>query len=378
MTIPSTCSTPPATALGLRPASSLRLAGDAAAPARNPFSLVDLQARRVRYLRVSLTDRCNYRCTYCMPADGVEVVPRAELLSFAEIEHLVRLFVGMGVRKVRLTGGEPLVRRDVAKLVERIARIDGVEDLSMTTNGHLLAPLAKPLRDAGLHRLNVSLDSLDAARFATMTRRGDLARVLAGLEAAKAAGFVRTKLNVVVLRGHNDQELVQLCDFAGTEGHVLRFIEYMPIGVDEHWGPASFVAAAEVRAILAQVYELTPDTDHGHPGGGPAVYWRARRRGTAGASQDSTPDGAGVALGFIAAVSEAFCRLCNRVRLSPTGTLRECLSTGGVLSLRDMLRARRPDSEIEAAIGAALQGKVDGHRFDRAVPTLESMSAIGG
>jgi len=340
--------------------------------AKNPFQLVDLQARKVKYLRVSVTDRCNYRCSYCMPAEGVEVVPRADLLSFDEIEQLVCLFVKLGIRKVRLTGGEPLVRRGIVELVGRLAKLEGVDDLAMTTNGHLLADLAKPLRQAGLHRLNVSMDTLDENAFADMTRRGSLSAVLAGLDAAKSAGFQHTKINAVVLRGHNELQLSSLCDFAAAEGHILRFIEYMPIGMDDRWGPETFVPSTEMRDSLAADWDLQPDPRHALPGGGPAVYWTGRRRQPG--RQGEKP----VQLGFISAVSEKFCKLCNRVRLSPTGTLRECLSTRGVLSLRDLLRQGRPEAEVLEAITLALQGKVEGHRFDNAVQTWEPMSAIGG
>ena len=377
MTIQSACSAPVvgsqigAQQLGAQLAlSQLRLAGGARTVVPpNPFSLVDLQARRVEYLRVSVTDRCNYRCSYCMPAEGASVVPRLDLLSFDEITTLVRLFVDLGIRKVRLTGGEPLVRRDIVKLVGQIAAIPGVQDLSMTTNGHLLADLAKPLRQAGLQRLNVSIDTLDAQRFATVTRQGSLAAVLRGLQAADAAGFTHTKLNAVVLRGLNDDELVALADFASDRGYILRFIEYMPIGVDNYWGPETFLPIAQVREQLATQWQLTAQDDHGLPGGGPARYWTAVRRDNPART---------LRLGLIAAVSEKFCQLCNRVRLSPTGTLRECLSTRGSLSLRDLLRGGQSDTVVRNAIADALLGKVDGHRFDKAQPTLESMSAIGG
>jgi cyclic pyranopterin phosphate synthase len=368
VTVPSVCSTPAPQASVSLGRLSIGGSARAAAPVRNPFQLVDLQARSVHYLRVSVTDRCNYRCSYCMPAEGVDVVPREDLLTFAEIEQLVHSFVALGIRKVRLTGGEPLVRRGIVDLVARIARIEGVQDLAMTTNGHLLSDLAKPLREAGLHRLNVSMDTLDEQAFAQVTRQGSLTAVLAGLEAARNAGFTHTKINAVVLRGHNLGELSRLCDFAAAHGYILRLIEYMPIGVDQHWGADTFVASAEVREELSRDWDLQPDPGHGHPGGGPAVYWTGRRR-TGG------PD---VRLGFISAVSEKFCKLCNRVRLSPTGTLRECLSTGGVLSLRDMIRGGRSEAEVQDAIRLALLGKVEGHRFDGAVQTWEPMSAIGG
>ncbi len=366
MTLGSQCGS---SGVQARPATQLSIGGASQKPAVNPFSLVDLQARQVRYLRISVTDRCNFRCTYCMPAAGVPVVPRNDLLSFDEIEQLARIFVQLGISKIRLTGGEPLVRRDIVQLVERIARIEGVLDLAMTTNGQQLAELAKPLRDAGLHRLNVSIDTLDPLRFAQVTRQGQLKDVLRGLDAADRAGFSHTKINAVMLRGLNDNEIVDLADFAAQRRYILRYIEYMPIGVDQHWGPETFLPAADIRGLLSQQYEIEPDPLHKLPGGGPAVYWRGKRR-----------DGRGETLqfGVISAVSEKFCELCNRVRLSPTGTLRECLSTAGALSLRDMLRAGATQAELSSSIALALAGKVDGHRFDQALQTMESMSAIGG
>ncbi len=368
MTVQSRCATTPGAQT--LPGSALSLGGaDRQAPTVNPFSLVDLQARKVEYLRVSVTDRCNYRCTYCMPAEGAQLVPRPELLDFDEIAALVRVFVSLGVRKVRLTGGEPLVRRDIVRLVERLAAIPGIDDLSMTTNGHLLAELAAPLRAAGLQRLNISIDTLDAAKFARVTRQGSLDAVLRGLDAAQAAGFAHTKLNAVALRGLNDDELTDLCAFAADRQVILRFIEYMPIGVDQFWSPDTYLPVAEIRARIAADWDIAPVERSDLPGGGPARHWIGCSRSAPGRT---------VQLGFIAAVSEKFCRMCNRVRLSSTGTLRECLSAAGTLSLRDMLRAGADEPALRAAIGDALHGKVDAHRFDGAVRTWEPMSAIGG
>lgn len=334
----------------------------------NPFKLVDLQHRRVEYLRVSVTDRCNYRCTYCMPAAGVPVVGHDRLLSFEEIRTLVEQFVALGVRKVRLTGGEPLVRRGIVELVAMLAEVPGIQDLSMTTNGHLLAPLAAPLKAAGLSRLNISLDTLKEERFTQLTRQGKLGLVLDGIAAAQQAGFAHTKLNAVVLRGLNDAELGDLAVFAAERDLILRFIEYMPIGVDDFWGPETFLPVAAVRKALAIDWDLQPDPEDATPGGGPAKRWKAQHR--------RRPE-LTVKLGLIAAVTEKFCELCNRVRLSPTGTLRECLSTAGALSLRDLLRAGATSEDIRAAIAEALAGKVDAHRFETAV-TPEAMSSIGG
>ena len=360
------------------PTSHLAIGGrkDAAAspasPGPSPFSLVDLQHRVVRYVRISLTDRCNYRCAYCVPAGGVGAVPRADLLQVVEIERLARIFVGLGINRIRLTGGEPLVRRGVVELVGRLAAIDGIDDLAATTNAHLLPDLAAPLRDAGLKRLNVSLDTLDRAKFARMTRNGDLDTVLAGLDAADRAGFRGTRLNAVVLRGVNDGDVGDLLAFASEREYVLRCIEYMPVGVDDFWGPDTWISAADIRDRLAGDWDLAAVADGPAVGGGPARYWNAWPKGHKHEPETATK------LGFITAVSDHFCATCNRVRVSPVGTLRECLSSPGVLSLRDMMRAGADDAALSKAISDALLGKVDGHEFDRSVRTDESMCSIGG
>lgn len=341
----------------------------AAMARRSPFTLVDLQRRVVKYLRVSVTDRCNYRCTYCMPAQGVAVAPKAELCSFEELRQLVEVFVNIGVSKVRITGGEPLARRGIVDLVRQLSSIEGVEDLAMTTNAHLLADLAQPLADAGLKRLNVSLDSLDPDVFAKITRLGNVHAVFRGLEAAKAAGLGPIKINAVILRGVNDKEICDLLDFAAENGHVLRFIEYMPIGLDDYWGPDSFVPHAEIRQRLSERWDVRASDGRPLAGGGPSVRMLASRHD--GAFTD-------VPVGFISALSHNFCQSCNRVRLSATGTLRECLSTSGVLSLRDMLRSGEGPAAIERSVRLALAGKVDGHRFYEAQGTPEAMSSIGG
>lgn len=338
------------------------------------FHLVDLEHRLVRYVRISLTDRCNYRCVYCMPAEGVAVAPRADLLDFDEIERLARCFVAMGIDRIRLTGGEPLVRRGVVDVVARLGRIDGLVDLAMTTNGHLLADLAQPLRDAGLRRLNISIDTLDGDRFAALTRGGSLDAVLRGLEAADAAGFAATKINAVVVgddgtTAGNVDQIAALASFCADRGYVLRLIEFMPIGLDARQSARTFVAASAMRATLQDAgWSLTVDESPSDvAGGGPARYWRGQHR-----------DGGALRIGFITAVSDHFCATCNRVRINAVGTLRECLSTAGTLSLRDAMRAGVADDEIAVMVRNALLGKVDGHRFTAGVRTVESMSSIGG
>ena len=224
-------------------------------PGRNGSALADAQMRVVDYLRVSVTDRCNYGCTYCIPEGGVEHKHRADILSFEETAALVRIFVGLGVRRVRLTGGEPTVRRDLVQLVRQLRAIDGLEEIALSTNGHLLAELASELRAAGVDRLNVSLDSLDADKFRRITRRGDLARVLAGIEAARSAGYRSIKLNTVALAGFNDDELGPLCAWAWERGLVPRFIEEMPMADGRLFVPGELLPAAEIRRRIAKAFE---------------------------------------------------------------------------------------------------------------------------
>lgn len=334
--------------------------------------LRDRFARRVTYLRVSLTDRCNYRCVYCMPEAGVDLVPRADVLSFEEIERLVRVMIGFGVRRVRLTGGEPTVRKDLVELVTRLGAL-GLEDLAMTTNGERLEELAAPLRTAGLARLNVSIDTLDPDKFRAITRRGDLARVLAGIAAARAAGFVGTKVNAVVMGGVNDDELPGLCEWAWQSGVVPRFIESMPMsdGALFNGGVAgTFVAAAKMRARLEAAFgPLAADDGEGVPGVGPARHLRVTTGGYAGAR-----------LGIISAVSEPFCDTCNRVRLTATGQLHTCLALDDECDLRTPLRAGATDEELARKVLSAVSAKQEGHRFTScgAGGPRKHMVAIGG
>lgn len=328
-------------------------------------SLVDPQERRVSYLRVSLTDRCNYRCTYCMPEDGVATSPREELLSFEELERVVGVFVGLGVRRVRLTGGEPTIRRDVVEIVRRLAGL--VPEVVMTTNGHLLAELAQPLADAGLAGLNVSVDSLDAARFHEITRRGDLARVLAGIEAARAASLP-TKLNAVALAGFNEDELGALCTWSWARGVTPRFIEWMPLSDGALYAPGRLLEAPRIRELLQTQLGVTLTPAAAHDGAvGPARYLRA----------DLDP---AREVGIISAMSEHFCATCNRVRLTAQGTLHTCLGHDDATDLRGPLRAGADDATLAGAIRAAVGMKRDGHQFQRtgAGAPRKHMVVIGG
>jgi cyclic pyranopterin phosphate synthase len=327
--------------------AGLPLVGDVGAD-----PLVDAFARRVRYLRVSVTDRCNYRCSYCMPESleeqGLQFAPKSEVLTFEEIERIVTRFAELGVRKVRLTGGEPTVRKGIVELVARIRGIAGIEQVVMTTNGHLLDELAAPLAAAGLSAVNVSLDTLDADRFRVLTGRGDLARVLAGITAARAAGLA-VKTNAVALRGVNDDEVLALCEYAWAHDAVPRFIEHMPMSEGQLYATAAELPAAEIRAILeAHVGALEPSS--GARDAGPARYWR-------------TP--AGREVGIISAMTEHFCDDCNRLRLTATGALHACLGHDDAISLRDVVRGGGSDEDLTRAIASAVTGKRAGHTFDR-------------
>jgi cyclic pyranopterin phosphate synthase len=330
---------------------------------------VDRLGRRLEYLRVSVTDRCNYRCTYCLPADGVTHADRADVLSFEEIAALVGCFVRLGVRRVRLTGGEPTVRRDLPQLVAMLRAISGLDDLALSTNGHLLGPLAPALRQAGLDRLNVSLDTLDPARFASITRGGDLGRVLAGIAAAQAVGFP-VKLNVVAVRGFNDDEVGRLGAYAWERGMVARFIEQMPMADGALFVPGTFMSAREIRDAIAAANpgaELVAEPPSPAAGAGPARYWRVTGLPAAAAGAGmGAGAGAGAAgmgrFGIISPLTEHFCDLCNRVRLSAAGALHPCLAHDEAIDLRAALREGGEERVAEQVI-AALAGKRDGHTF---------------
>jgi cyclic pyranopterin phosphate synthase len=337
-----------------------------------PDSIVDRFARRVEYLRISLTDRCNYRCTYCMPEAGVDLLPREQVLSFEEVERLVRVFADLGVRRIRLTGGEPTVRKNMVDLVGRVSAVPGIEEVVMTTNGHLLADLAPALVAAGMSEVNVSLDTLDADRFRAITRRGDVARVVAGIHAALAAGL-RVKLNAVVLGGFNDsaEELAGLCRFGWDLGVMPRFIEHMPMSDGALYEVGRHVSAAAIRARIAQVVGegVVADRADDRPLG-PARYYRLEPSGRR--------------FGIISAMSEHFCDTCNRLRLTSTGELHACLAWDDAHNLRDILRSGRPEGDTDRtlrdAIFAAVAGKRQGHEFQigGAGGPTKHMVAIGG
>jgi cyclic pyranopterin phosphate synthase len=326
--------------------------------------LRDGHGRLISDLRVSVTDRCNFRCQYCMPADGLPWLERAEILSFEEIERLVRLAVGIGIRDVRLTGGEPLVRRDFPLLVSMLAGVDGLEDLSLTTNGYLLERDAGALAAAGIRRVNVSLDTLQRDRFFQLTRRDALPQVLRGLDAIAGHPELRPiKVNAVAMRGFTEDEAVRFAEFARSTAFQVRFIEFMPLDADHAWSPDAVLAGDELRALIDAVHPLE----------------ELPREPSATARVFRFRDGAGE-IGFINPVSEPFCADCNRIRLTADGKLRTCLFSLHETDLREPLRAGASDEELVETIRAAVWRKELKHHIgERGFrQPARTMSAIGG
>ncbi|WP_242597240.1 GTP 3',8-cyclase MoaA [Billgrantia sulfidoxydans] len=333
-------------------------------PETLPSELVDGFGRRVRYVRISVTDRCDFRCVYCM-SEEMTFLPRAQILTLEELGMVARAFVEMGVEKIRLTGGEPLVRRGIDQLIEQTSALPGLRDLAMTTNGAGLVKHARRLREAGLGRLNISLDTLDPERFRRLTRTGDLTRVLEGLQAAKEAGFAQIKLNAVILKGRNDDEVLDLVEFARAQGVDLSFIEEMPLGdVSDHSRAETFCSSDEVKAVIEQRYELIPTAESTL---GPSRYFRMA---------DSASR-----IGFISPHSHNFCASCNRVRVTAEGRLLLCLGNEHSVDLRAVLRQHPGDLDaLKRAIVAALPLKPERHYFttDGDVQIVRFMNMTGG
>lgn len=326
-----------------------------------PFDAYD---RPIQYLRVSVTDRCNLRCVYCMPEEGVAKLSRQDVLRNEEIVRIVRIAVETGFAHIRLTGGEPLVRKGIVDLVAELARIPGLDDLSMTTNGILLRQYAAPLARAGLRRINISLDTLRPERFRQITRWGNLEDVLAGREAALAAGLRPVKINMVVIRGLNDDEVVDMARMTLQPDWHIRFIEVMPVGAGVYWSGDGVVSSMEIRARIEEALgPLTPIP--AEAGIGPARYYRL-------------PGAAGT-VGFISAITEHFCRFCNRLRLTSDGRLLPCLLSNATIDLRTPLRHGATDEELRALFMQAVIAKPRGHTLAEGVlPSSLPMSHIGG
>lgn len=326
--------------------------------------LIDQFGRRVDYIRLSITDRCDFRCVYCMSED-MTFLPRDEVLSLEECARLVKVFVGLGVGKVRITGGEPLVRKNALWLFEQIGRLPGLRELVTTTNGSQLAQQAQALKAAGVRRINISLDSLDPERFRKITRVGDLAKVLNGIAAAKQSGFDNIKLNTVLMRGINDDETLSLLEFAIAQDIDISYIEEMPLGEVDHTRGSTFVSNDSTLKLLQSRYTLISSAE---TTGGPARYWRI--------------PGSNTRVGFISPHSHNFCESCNRVRITCKGELYLCLGQEDKVELMPLLREfPHDDAPLIAAILNAMQIKPKGHDFDlrRAQPAVvRFMSVTGG
>jgi cyclic pyranopterin phosphate synthase len=327
-------------------------------------TLIDTHGRTVRDLRISVTDRCNLRCVYCMPAEGMPWLPKGDLLTYEEIARFAGVCLSLGVEGIRLTGGEPTVRADLPVLVGMLNALRPGLDLSMTTNGLKLVAMADELRAAGLTRVNVSLDTLDRGRFLELARRDRLHDVLAGLESAKRVGFTPIKINAVLMRGFNEDEAVPLARWARERGFELRFIEWMPLDFQHSWDRATLVSMTEIIEQLTAAFPLEPE--EGDDPSAPARTFRYR-------------DGAG-RVGVIASVTRPFCGTCDRIRLTADGQVRTCLFSLREYDFRKLLRAGGGDDELEALLRAAVLRKEPGHLISRPdfVQPERGMSAIGG
>lgn len=333
---------------------------------------IDGLGRSIDYLRISVTDKCNYRCLYCMPEEGVPVLQHSQILSIEEISRFVRIAASQGISHIRITGGEPLVRKGIISLISEISAIDGIESVALTTNASTLAPIAAQLKDAGLDRINISLDTLDPQQFKTLTRRGDIADVMAGIDASLAVGFSPVKINCVVIRAL-DQDFLGFARMTVDRPLHVRFIEFMPVGyqagIDDHgWNESDVIPSQELRQIISQrtaaagLGELLPVGADGQPAGnGPASYY--------------TLPGAMGTIGFISSLSNHFCSACNRLRLTADGALRPCLFSDDEFSVRDALRTGT-DQQVLDVLQLALDNKPDAHHWR--VGTDRNMSKIGG
>jgi len=324
--------------------------------------LIDGFGREHTYLRISVTDRCNLRCVYCMPHTGIEWKKKDELLTYEEIVRVARVFAGLGINKIRLTGGEPFVRKNLETLVAQLAAIDGIQTLAMTTNATLLAPKAKLLRDLGLTALNISLDTFRKERFERITRRDDFDNVIAGLEAALAVGFPSLKLNVVVIAGFNEDEIIDFVEFAFSRSINVRFIEYMPFK-DNDWQIDKVVTFAEMKERIEKKFRLKPlQTERSAVG------------------KDFAIEGGIGSVSFISSISDSFCSTCNRLRLTSDGSVKSCLFYPAETNLRDALRAGASDGAIEEMILYSLSLKPEAHppAEEIAAGDNRAMIEIGG
>jgi cyclic pyranopterin phosphate synthase len=329
-------------------------------------TLKDDYKRHINYLRISITDRCNLRCTYCMPPDGMNLLAHHDILSYEEIVRIAQIAVNEGISKIRITGGEPLVRKGMVTLVHNLSQLDGIKDLSMTTNGILLSEYARPLVDAGLQRVNVSMDSLQPGLFKDITRGGDLSLVWKGIEKAQDAGLSPIKINVVAIQGFNDSEIIDFARLTIANDYQVRFIEFMPIGNGNGWHQEKYLSGLKIRTIIEEHHMLEPFLRNQEGMRGPAELYRL--------------PGAQGMIGFINPISSHFCTTCNRLRLTADGKLRPCLFADQEIDILQPLRSAGTDEELKLLLHEALSSKPKGHTVME--PTFRKctrdMVAIGG
>ncbi len=327
------------------------------------MELRDKFERVIDYMRISITDRCNLRCVYCMPDKGVKLFEHKDILRYEEIVRVVSIAASLGVRKIRITGGEPLIRRNLSFLIASIKTTHAIEDISLTTNGVLLEKYAGELADTGLNRVNISLDTLKPDRYSEITRGGDIAPVLKGIEAAEKAGLLPVKINMVPIRYLNDDEIADFARMTLTTPRHVRFIEFMPIGSRDLWSDERYISTDELKKTAEKIAPLTPVRLRKN---GPAKYFRF--------------EGAPGVIGFISALTHHFCGDCNRLRLTADGKLRPCLFSETEIDLKPALRKQSSDKEIERLLRLAIQVKPEGHNIDQRddLSSLKNMSRIGG
>ncbi|NWF91839.1 MAG: GTP 3',8-cyclase MoaA [Syntrophaceae bacterium] len=326
--------------------------------------LFDPFKRKINYLRISVTDRCNLRCRYCMPDEGIPLIPHEEILTYEEIVRIVRVFATQGISKIRLTGGEPLVRKGVAELISRLSRIEGIEDLSLTTNGVLLKEFAQDLKQAGLKRINISLDSLRRDRFSQITRKDDFQRVWEGIEEALRVGLSPVKINMVAIKGLNDDEVESFAHLTFDLPLTVRYIEYMPSGNGEEWKEEEILTIPQIKARLEKLGPMIPIPPDRWDG--PARRYRIQ--------------GAVGEIGLIGPVSSHFCDECNRLRLTPDGKIRTCLFSDEEIDVKEILRAGGSDLDLKERLFVALRAKPERHQINthQFKKCQRGMSAIGG
>ena len=326
--------------------------------------LIDTYNRKIDYIRISVTDRCNLRCIYCMPSEGVREITHSEILTYEEIIHILSIATNLGIKKVRITGGEPLVRKGLPYLIKTISNLGAIEEISLTTNGVLLKRFARELKEAGLNRLNISLDSMDPKRYEEITKGNNLSDVWEGIRAAEELGFSPIKINMVPIRGFNDNEIKEFAALTFNKPYHIRFIEFMPTGAKDIWSKEKYIYTKELKEAISGLGELKPIKNEW--GSGPAKNFKLL-------------NAKGV-IGFISAVSDHFCAGCNRLRLTSDGKLRPCLFSDSEIDLKKALREGCDDDELQRLLLLGLQIKPEKHNINESDPNAieRPMSAIGG